>query len=59
MLTEMSRGKVMSFGALGIVKSVETTTGYGIELPSGLVMRYDDLQYEHCLLYTSPSPRDA
>lgn len=46
MLTEMSRGKVMSFGALGIVKSVETTTGYGIELPSGLVMRYDDLQYE-------------
>jgi DNA polymerase I-like protein with 3'-5' exonuclease and polymerase domains len=46
MLTEMSRGRVMSFGTKGIVKSVETTTGYGIELPSGLVMRYDDLQYE-------------
>ena len=46
MLTEMSRGRVMSFGTNGIVKSVETTTGYGIELPSGLVMRYDDLQYE-------------
>ena len=46
MLVEMSRGRVMSFGANGIVKSVETATGYGIELPSGLVMRYDDLQYE-------------
>jgi len=46
MLVEMSRGSTASFGALGIVKSVETATGYGIELPSGLVMRYDDLQYE-------------
>ena len=46
MLVEMSRGKLTTFGAKGIVKSVETATGYGIKLPSGLVMRYDDLQYE-------------
>jgi len=46
MLVDMSREETKSFGALGIVKSVETATGYGIKLPSGLVMRYDDLQYE-------------
>ena len=46
MLVEMSRGKTMSFGANNIVQSVETATGYGIKLPSGLVMRYDDLSYE-------------
>ncbi len=46
MLVEMSRGNTIAFGALDIVKSVETATGYGIKLPSGLVMRYDDLQYE-------------
>jgi DNA polymerase I-like protein with 3'-5' exonuclease and polymerase domains len=46
MLVSMSREETKSFGALGIVKSVETATGYGIKLPSGLVMRYDDLQYE-------------
>jgi DNA polymerase I-like protein with 3'-5' exonuclease and polymerase domains len=46
MLVDMSREETKSFGALGIVKSVETATGYGIKLPSGLIMRYDDLQYE-------------
>ncbi len=46
MLVEMSRGKTISFGANGIVQSVETATGYGLKLPSGLVMRYDDLNYE-------------
>jgi DNA polymerase I-like protein with 3'-5' exonuclease and polymerase domains len=46
MLVEMSRGKTTSFGANNIVQSVETATGYGIKLPSGLVMRYDDLSYE-------------
>jgi DNA polymerase I-like protein with 3'-5' exonuclease and polymerase domains len=46
MLVEMSRGKTISFGANNIVQSVETATGYGIKLPSGLVMRYDDLSYE-------------
>jgi len=46
MLVEMSRDTPMSFGARNIVKSVRTQTGYGIELPSGLVMRYDDLEFE-------------
>lgn len=46
MLLEMSRDKTCSFGAKGIVKSVETATGHGILLPSGLVMRYDELSYE-------------
>ena len=46
MLVEMSRDKPMSFGAKNIVKSVRTQTGYGVELPSGLVMRYDDLEFE-------------
>ena len=46
MLVEMSRDKLITFGAKNIVKAVRTQTGYGIELPSGLVMRYDDLQYE-------------
>ena len=46
MLVEMSRDRAISFGAKNIVKAVRTQTGYGIELPSGLVMRYDDLQYE-------------
>ena len=42
----MSRDKPISFGAENIVKSVRTQTGYGVELPSGLVMRYDDLEFE-------------
>lgn len=46
MLVEMSRDTPISFGARNIVKSVRTQTGYGIELPSGLVMRYDDLEFE-------------
>lgn len=46
MLVEMSRDKLVTFGANNIVKAVRTQTGYGIKLPSGLVMRYDDLQYE-------------
>jgi len=46
MLVEMSRDKPISFGARNIVKSVRTQTGYGVELPSGLVMRYDDLEFE-------------
>jgi DNA polymerase I-like protein with 3'-5' exonuclease and polymerase domains len=46
MLVEMSRDTPMSFGAKNIVKSVRTQTGYGVELPSGLVMRYDDLEFE-------------
>jgi DNA polymerase len=46
MLVEMSRDKPISFGAENIVKSVRTQTGYGVELPSGLVMRYDDLEFE-------------
>ena len=46
MLVEMSRDKPMAFGARNIVKSVRTQTGYGVELPSGLVMRYDDLEFE-------------
>jgi DNA polymerase len=46
MLVEMSRDKPISFGAKNIVKSVRTQTGYGVELPSGLVMRYDDLEFE-------------
>jgi len=46
MLLEMSRNKTCSFGAKGIVKSVETATGHGILLPSGLVMRYDELSHE-------------
>ena len=46
MLVEMSRGNTMSLGPNGIIRSVETATGMGILLPSGLVMRYDDLQYE-------------
>jgi len=46
MLVEMSRDTPMSFGARNIVKSVRTQTGYGVELPSALVMRYDDLEFE-------------
>ena len=46
MLVEMSRDTPISFGAKNIVKSVRTQTGYGVELPSGLVMRYDDLEFE-------------
>ena len=46
MLVEMSRDKLITFGARNIIKAVRTQTGYGIQLPSGLVMRYDDLQYE-------------
>jgi len=49
MLVEMSRNNLISFGTNNIVKVVHTqtaSTGYGIKLPSGLVMRYDDLQYE-------------
>jgi len=46
MLVEMSRGRTIAFGANKIVQSVETATGYGIKLPSGLVMRYDGLDYE-------------
>lgn len=46
MLVEMSRDKLVTFGANNLVKAVRTQTGYGIKLPSGLVMRYDDLQYE-------------
>ena len=49
MLVEMSRNNLCSFGTNNIVKVVHTQTaltGYGIKLPSGLVMRYDDLQYE-------------
>jgi DNA polymerase len=46
MLVEMSRGTTISLGPNGIVRSVETQSGMGILLPSGLVMRYDDLGYE-------------
>ena len=46
MLVEMSRGTAVSLGPNGIVRSVETQSGMGILLPSGLVMRYDDLGYE-------------
>jgi len=46
MLVEMSRDTPISFGAKNIVKGVRTQTGYGVELPSGLVMRYDDLEFE-------------
>jgi hypothetical protein len=46
MLVEMSRGTAISLGPNGIVRSVETQSGMGILLPSGLVMRYDDLGYE-------------
>tara|TARA_R110000803_G_scaffold2388_6_gene8100 strand:+ start:413 stop:2251 length:1839 start_codon:yes stop_codon:yes gene_type:complete len=46
MLVEMSRGDSGSFGPSGVIKyGVEGSNGY-ILLPSGLKMRYDDLQYE-------------
>jgi hypothetical protein len=46
MLVEMSRGTATSLGPNGIIRSIETQSGMGILLPSGLVMRYDDLGYE-------------
>jgi hypothetical protein len=46
MLVEMSRGNSGSFGPNGIVEyGVDGRNGW-ILLPSGLKMRYDDLQYE-------------
>ncbi len=46
MLVEMSRGESGSFGPNGIIQyGAEGRNGY-ILLPSGLKMRYDDLQYE-------------
>ena len=46
MIVKMSRGETMSLGPNGIIRSVETATGMGILLPSGLVMRYDGLDFE-------------
>ena len=46
MLVKMSRGETMSLGPNGIIRSIETATGMGILLPSGLVMRYDALEFE-------------
>ena len=46
MLIEMSRGNSGSFGPNGIIKyGVDGRNGW-VLLPSGLKMRYDDLQYE-------------
>ena len=46
MLVEMSRGNSGSFGPNGIVKYGSDERNGWVVLPSGLKMRYDDLQYE-------------
>tara|TARA_B110000483_G_scaffold26283_1_gene31430 strand:- start:510 stop:2345 length:1836 start_codon:yes stop_codon:yes gene_type:complete len=46
MLIEMSRGNSGSFGPNGIVKYGSDERNGWVILPSGLKMRYDDLQYE-------------
>ena len=46
MLIEMSRGNSGSFGPNGIVKYGSDERNGWVVLPSGLKMRYDDLQYE-------------
>lgn len=46
MLVEMSRGNSGSFGPNGIIKYGADGRNGWILLPSGLKMRYDDLQYE-------------
>ena len=46
MLVEMSRGNSGSFGPNGIVKYGSDGRDGWVLLPSGLKMRYDDLQYE-------------
>jgi len=46
MLIEMSRGNSGSFGPNDIIKYGVDGRNGGVLLPSGLKMRYDDLQYE-------------
>ena len=48
----------IDFGGLARVSHVTDATDWRVEYPLVVVTPDDEIQMQHCLLYTSPSPRD-